>query len=305
MDLTMMECPKCKGECELRIKAGAEFYVCTYCRSEVMLKKTNRLKIQDFIKAKKMTLGAVSLVVISLFALSMLILSRNYPVPNDESIPSITQYDGVIINVDWVRDIHAYEIAHIHIGDQFGWISFGSDDLGFEIFLRWLQEHQDLLLYEAPNYSQLDHNLELELFNREKFYFYTAIELFEEFDEFIFSLMHDVLVSSIDWHYLSDQFTDYIADITIQQDSLWSMPFASNEYDLPLILDFFAENQSTLNNESNIRNMFEVSIHFKMSDLNVHDKYINGISRFFIDESLHDQLWTLIEDEFGVMRTDY
>ena len=83
MDFTTMECPNCKGECELRIKAKAEYSVCLYCRSEVMIKKSTRsktpsLKTPNSQTNRRLILWVIGLVVIiSLFSVQMLILRGN------------------------------------------------------------------------------------------------------------------------------------------------------------------------------------------------------------------------------------
>jgi len=264
----------------------------------MMIEMSARKKTQNLM-VRRLILGGIGLaVIISLFALPMLVFSGN----SIESVLSIGQENENSIDPERVRNVfnnQADEIELIHISGQYNRATYHSAfDQDFEILVRWLQENLDSLLDEDFSDSHFNNFIELEL-RHEKVVFPTTIDPLERFYIFFENLRHRVSASNIDWRYLEDQFEDYIDIIFIQQDLEWSlMGFVSYEDDLSILLDFFAENQDSLyNNESSSVNRFEVMIEFIKSDININDRYLNGYSKFYIDESLHDQLLELIENE--------
>jgi len=294
MDLTMMECPKCKGECELQIKAGVEYSVCLYCRSEVLIRevKSKILRSPRSSPPQRIILRVIGLVIITaFFALPIVLLSGN----NNERVVEILNN-----RVD--------EIVYIHFDGRYGGytpISPNHDD--FEILLEWLLEHQNSLFDEKiDNYS-----INIIGLTEGRIEFYIDNTLIEEFWDFLFKRTFDfglsyienrIPVTDIDWHYFEGNYADYI-DFFAVENSRGSFDSSFWGYELGVLSGFFAENQDLLYEEQQHDNMFEITMFFKLSGMGLeNERYVDGAVNFYIDESLHDQLWTMIEVEFGIMR---
>lgn len=177
MNITMMECPKCKGECELLIKAEREFLVCVYCRSEVMLEKSIKSRMQNVLTIRKLLFFAIFSVVgltaiLSLIALPMLVFQGEDSASYHKILSSINQNNdgnnGTVNSTVVNNYSYSESSVVIRVGDQTITareleIVEKLHDFGFYIFnLSWhvYYELAEMLIFQYAKELGLDATLD-------------------------------------------------------------------------------------------------------------------------------------------------
>ena len=204
--------------------------------------------------------------------------------------------------------IHDYErIDRITLGGDWwgdgvlGWTSFDMNSRGDgEILLEWLREHHELLgdePFEGSVHSHID-------FARQRLNFHHSPNLLDNFTQYLWNTQHEVFVYSIrqeDWRYLSDNYRNYLYRIMIAGPEFDRVIILENHRDnLSPVLDFLADNIHLLHCRMTVggfewpEGMSQLRIYFLMSNLSLTNRFINGDAMFFVDASLHNELWSLM-----------
>ena len=230
-------------------------------------------------------------------------------------IPIVENEQLLLVNKPFseiLNDFSEYIFA-VHISDKYGYSILSIDDpndpilFDFEGTIAWLLERIDLL-FDEPFDGSVRNIID---FGDEQLYFYADRELMEGFC--IFEIReryrHEILVANFsynEWRYLAENLEFYISGFAFE-DATESIiyDFHRTERDLSVVLNFFAQNYDLLQDaqgEAPPSGMFHVILYFNDSSSILDDPYLNGYATFFINSDVHNRLWTLMENEFGVNR---
>ena len=195
-----------------------------------------------------------------------------------------------------VLNYHSNQVESIHFGSET--VSKTDTNPRFRIMLSWLQENQD----HFSSRSTRRHEQNYLKIADEIIYFYGSDRLFTNFLDYYLELLLQTSTADIQWQFLTGLSVNEIIIEGIGQD----FSFSSRNYDLNFILDFLEANQEQLYFEWDFddspAHSIEIILNNPNSHLNQNFIFTNSVARLSIGEAFHDQLWSILEVKFGVVR---